>query len=181
VIGALDRLDREVLRARTHALVGPGSLHCGLVSGGVGLSTYAPECRLRIERRTLPGETTEAAFEEIVRAVHEADAAATVTLGLARTPMLCPADAPIAAAVRAAATEVLGEPAPEVGVQYWMDAAIFDAAGIPTVDFGATGAGAHETVEWVSLESVVQAARILASAARRFCATPAHPPRGGSR
>jgi acetylornithine deacetylase len=83
--------------------------------------------------------------------------------------MLCPADAPIASAVRAAAAEVVGCPVPEVGVQYWMDAAIFAAAGIPTVDFGPTGAGAHETTEWVSLESVAVTAQVLARTARRFC------------
>jgi acetylornithine deacetylase len=171
VISALDGFDREVLRARTHPMVGPASMHCAMVNGGVGLSTYAAACRLQLERRTLPGETAAGALEEIVAVVREVDDRATVTAGLSRAPMLCPPEAPIASAVRAAASEVLGKPVREVGVQYWMDAAIFDAAGIPTVDFGPTGAGAHETVEWVSLESVAATARVLALAARRFCAT----------
>jgi acetylornithine deacetylase len=172
VITALDQLDRSVLRSRTHGLVGPASMHCGLVQGGVGLTTYAPECRLQVERRTLPGETAEAALAEITAAVQAVDVTATITPGLSRAPMLCPPDAPIAAAVRAAATEVLGRQAREVGVQYWMDAAIFAGAGIPTVDFGATGAGAHETVEWVSLASLEQSAQVLVRAARRFCGAP---------
>jgi len=169
VITALDQLDLTVLRSRTHVLCGPASMHCGQVAGGVGLSTYAAECRLQVERRTLPGETVAAALAEITAAVQAADGSATVTPGLHREPMLCLPDAPIAAAVRASAAEVLGRPAPEVGVQYWMDAAIFDGAGIPTVDFGATGAGAHETVEWVSLASLEQSAQVLVRAARRFC------------
>jgi acetylornithine deacetylase len=49
-----------------------------------------------------------------------------------------------------------------------MDAALFQAAGIPTVDFGPAGAGAHEAVEWVDLESVVTCAEVLAETARRF-------------
>jgi acetylornithine deacetylase len=169
VITALDQLDHTVLRSRTHALVGPASMHCGLVQGGTGLSTYAAECRLQIERRTLPGETAASALAEIEQAVRAADPSATLLPGLARSPMLCPPDASIANAVRAAATEVLGRAPAEVGVQYWMDAAIFDAAGIPTVDFGATGAGAHELEEWVSLESLRQSAEVLVRAARRFC------------
>jgi acetylornithine deacetylase len=169
VITALDQLDRTVLRSRTHVLCGPASMHCGQVAGGVGLSTYAAECRLQVERRTLPGETVDAALAEITAAVQAVDGSATVTPGLHREPMLCLPDAPIAAAVRASAAEVLGRPAPEVGVQYWMDAAIFDGAGIPTVDFGATGAGAHEAVEWVSLASLEQSAQVLVRAARRFC------------
>jgi acetylornithine deacetylase len=168
VIAALDRFDREVLRSRTHPLVGPASMHCAIVNGGVGLTTYAPECRLQVERRTLPGETEAGTIAEIARVVLEVDAGATVSAGLSRPPMTCPPEAPIAQAVRAAATQVLGHPVAEVGVQYWMDAAIFDGAGIPTVDFGPTGGGAHETVEWVSLESVAITARVLADAARRF-------------
>ena len=73
--------------------------------------------------------------------------------------MECPRDAGIARAVHAAASEVLGHAPKETGVAYWMDAEIFHDAGFPVVDFGPAGAGAHETVEWVSLESVVTTAR----------------------
>src|SRR5262245_18832956 len=59
VIAALDRHDQQVLRRRVHPLLGPASMHCAIVRGGVGLSTYAPECQLEIERRTLPGEPPE--------------------------------------------------------------------------------------------------------------------------
>ena len=54
VITALEEFDRDQLRSRTHTLVGPASLHCALVNGGSGWSTYAPECRLKVERRTIP-------------------------------------------------------------------------------------------------------------------------------
>ena len=69
-----------------------------------------------------------------------------------------------------AATAVTGRTPEEAGVAYWMDAAIFAAAGIPTVNYGPSGAGAHEAVEWVDLDSVVSCARVLAGAVRRFCA-----------
>ena len=49
-----------------------------------------------------------------------------------------------------------------------MDAAIFAAAGIATVNFGSLGAGAHEAEEWVDLETVVQCARALYETALRF-------------
>ena len=68
-----------------------------------------------------------------------------------------------------AVNSVTGRPPAEAGVAYWMDSAIFAAAGIPTVDYGPSGAGAHEAVEWVDLDSVVTCAQILAEAARRFC------------
>ena len=57
----------------------------------------------------------------------------------------------------------------DTGVPYWMDAAIFAEAGIPAVDYGPSGAGAHEAVEWVDLDSVVTCARVLFEAARLHC------------
>ncbi|MGH7682517.1 MAG: M20/M25/M40 family metallo-hydrolase, partial [Candidatus Eiseniibacteriota bacterium] len=65
IVDALERFDRETLRKRTHDLVGPASMHCSLIEGGAGISTYAPQCTLRVERRTLPGEVPEKVLEEI--------------------------------------------------------------------------------------------------------------------
>lgn len=169
VLVALDRFDREVLRARRHPLVGPASMHAALLAGGAGLSTYAPECRLTIERRTLPGEEAEAVMDELRAVVRAVEPDAEVALRFGRAPMTCASSSPIAAAVRDAVTRVTGAAPAETGVGYWMDAAIFDGAGIPTVDYGPTGAGAHETVEWVDLASVAVTARVLAEAARAFC------------
>jgi acetylornithine deacetylase len=50
-----------------------------------------------------------------------------------------------------------------------MDAALFAAAGMETVNFGADGAGAHEAVEWADLDSVVTCANVLVESARLFC------------
>ena len=168
IIAALDAFDRDVLRRREHALVGPASQHCALVTGGVGLTTYAPECTLQVERRTLPGETPDQVLREIREVVARCGEEAEVTLLLARPPLVCDRDAPVARAVRAATAAVQGDPAPDAGVAYWMDAAIFAEAGIPTVNYGPSGAGAHEAVEWVDLDSVVACARILDESARRF-------------
>ena len=168
IIAALERFDREDLRTRTHPLVGPASMHCALVHGGAGLSTYAPECRMTIERRTLPGETPEQVLEELRSVVRMAGEEAEIARLLDRPPLTCPADSGIARCVRDAATAVTGAAPAERGVAYWMDAALFAAAGIPTVDFGPDGAGAHEDVEWVDVVSLVTCARILAECGRRF-------------
>lgn len=168
IIAALERFDQDVLRMRTHALVGPASMHCALVQGGAGLSTYAPECRLSIERRTLPGETPEQVLEELRVVVRSAGEEAEVALILDRPPLTCPPDSGIARCVRDAAAAVTGAAPAEQGVAYWMDAALFAGAGIPTVDLGPDGAGAHEDVEWVDIASLVTCARILAECGRSF-------------
>ena len=53
-------------------------------------------------------------------------------------------------------------------MSYWTDAAIFGAAGIPTVIFGPRGAGLHGPVEYVELASVDECAYTLAALARQF-------------
>ena len=168
IIAALERFDRDTLRSRTHSLVGPASMHCALVEGGAGLSTYAPECRLKIERRTLPGETPAVVLEELRQVVREAGEEATVTSLLDRAPLTCPSDSPIARCVRDAAATVTGAIPPDCGVSYWMDAAIFAGAGIPTVNIGPDGAGAHEDVEWVDVASLMTCARTLSECGRTF-------------
>jgi acetylornithine deacetylase len=52
----------------------------------------------------------------------------------------------------------------------WTDAALMQAAGIPTILFGATGGNYHAPDEWVSLPSCVRAVEIVQSTAAAFCA-----------
>jgi len=169
IIVALEEFDQLELRARVHPLVGPASLHCALIQGGNGLSTYSERCTLKVERRTLPGETPTEVLRELREVVRGAGEEAAVSCLLDRPPLACDAQAHIAACVREAAFSITGARPEETGVGYWMDAALFAAAGIPTVNFGPGGAGAHEAVEWVDLDSVVSCAQVLAEAARRFC------------
>jgi acetylornithine deacetylase len=168
-IGALDAFDRDTLRQRTHPLVGPASLHCAVVEGGDGWSTYAAECRLRVERRTLPGEQDADVVAEIRAVLAAAGVDAELQVVLSRAPLECAADADIARAVRAAAADVTGTAPATCGVAYWMDAAVFAAAGAPSVNYGPAGAGAHAAVEWVDLASVTRCARVLHGTALRFC------------
>ncbi len=170
VVAALEAFDRDVLRARQDPLVGPASLHCAVISGGTGVSTYAAQCRLQVERRLLPGESAHAAAAEIERIVRGAAPDAEVAAYFSRPGLVGGMDAPVSRAVLAAAAAVTGTEPTVEGAAYWTDAAIFAEAGIPAVIFGPTGAGAHGSVEWVEVDSVVAVARILVEAARRFWA-----------
>ncbi len=168
IIAALEEFDSLKLRGRVHPLVGPASMHCSLIEGGVGVSTYAPECRMQVERRTLPGETPEQAIDEIENLVRGIGEDAEVTLRFSRVPLLTDRNARVAQCARDSIAAVAGAVPEETGVGYWMDAAVFAAAGIPSVNYGPTGAGAHEAIEWVDAESVVTCARVLVESARRF-------------
>lgn len=171
---ALAGLERDLRGRSPHPLVGPPSLHAALLQGGSGLSTYAARSTVRIERRTIPGETEDQAVAEIqdlvdALAAADPDFHATVDPFFARDPFEVAADAPIVRAVDSAAARVLGRPPAHIGDTPWMDAALLQAAGIETVVCGASGAGAHCAVEWVDLESVYRLAELLTYAAAEYC------------
>jgi acetylornithine deacetylase len=172
-LAALEALERG-LRARTpHPLTGPPSLHVGRVEGGSGDSTYAERAVASVERRTVPAERVEDVVAEVQGIVDTLAAAdpefrADVRLRLARPGFELPADAPVARALRAAAADLLGAPPPEVGVAYWMDAALLAAAGIETAVIGRSGGRARGRGV-VDLESLGRLAAILARAAVEVC------------
>jgi acetylornithine deacetylase len=174
VLSGLATLD-ETLGARTHPLLGRGSVHASVIEGGVELSSYPGRCVLGLERRTLPGDTAadvERELAELLDRCRAADpelVAAQRTL-LVREPFEVDPESELVAAVRAAATEVLGADPPIAGASYWADAAFIAAAGIPTVMFGPSGEGAHALEEWVSLSDTERVKDTLVAVARRVCA-----------
>jgi acetylornithine deacetylase len=173
VLTALDDLN-ERLRGREHPRLGRGFVHASLIHGGREESTIPDSCTLTIERRTLPGETTEDTEQDIARLLDRcraADPALRVSsrTTLARAPFEVADDEAIVRAVARAATSVTGRPAELAGASYWADAAFIAGAGIPTVLFGPDGDGAHAREEWVSLPGTVACAQALIAAAADFC------------
>ena len=69
VLAALETLDGELLAGRSHPLLGTASLHASLIHGGQELSSYPDRAWLEFERRTLPGESSSVAVDEIDRIV----------------------------------------------------------------------------------------------------------------
>jgi acetylornithine deacetylase len=173
-LAELDKLERELRGRPEHRLVGPPSLHAATIAGGTGLSTYAANCKVQIERRTVPGETEAQAVGEIQEIVGRLVAAdptfhAKVRCFFVREPFEVAADARIVQVVDRAAEEVLGRKAAHFGDTPWMDAALLRAAGTETVVIGPKGAGAHAAEEWVDIESVAQLTEILVRAAVDYC------------
>src|SRR5215210_4124947 len=152
-----------------HELVGPGSVHASLIEGGQELSSYPARCVLSLERRTEPAETADD-FRRECEALVEGIEDAEVRIGLVRPPFRVDPEADVVRAVTRAAETVTGRPAEVYGESYWMDAALIQAAGIPTVVFGPAGQGAHALEEWVDLASVDACAEVLVAAGRRLCA-----------
>jgi acetylornithine deacetylase len=174
VLAGLEDLERRLREREPHALLGHGSIHAATLRGGTGLSTYAAECVLGVERRTIPGEAAEVAIAE-VRAILDrlsgADPTFVVTLEptLAREPFEARPDSPLVDTVCRVMSDAGREPE-RVGDTPWMDAALLSAAGIDTMVLGPHGTGAHAAEEWVDLDSVMELADILAGTALAYCA-----------
>jgi acetylornithine deacetylase len=174
VLAELDRIERRRESGLRHALLGRGSLHASTIRGGVGMSTYPEECVLAIERRTLPGESTELAIREINDACAAVQANnphldARVTLTTAQLPSDVPADAPIVELLRGA-LQSEGVPVRVEGLSAWTDAALLNEAGIPTVCFGPGDiALAHAAEEFVPVGEIETAQRVLTALVKQWC------------
>lgn len=174
VLVALEAYAQE-LAVRPHPpLVTPPSVHASIIEGGRELSVYPDGCVLKIERRTVTGETRHSVMAEMDALLGQLAAAdptfqAEARFLFSREPFETAADDPIALTVAAAIESALGRPPQIIGQTFWTDAALLQAAGIPTVLFGCTGAGLHSIAEWVDADSVVQTTHTLIAAALDWC------------
>ena len=173
-LARLALLEEELRGRKPHPLVGPPSLHAGVLHGGTAPSVYAASSKLIIERRMIPGETEAQVVREIAAVIDEmtrgdAPFRATHRLTLAREPFEVSREAGIVQSVARAVEAELGVPARYGGQTPWMDSALLAAAGVETVVIGPTGAGAHAAEEWVDVESVVRLAGVLVRATLEYC------------
>ena len=173
------RLDeiQDRLTTRTHPLLGSPKIHTSTIEGGIHWSIIPDHCVLRLERRTIPGETAAVAIEEIQ---HELDRAkeqnqnsnATIRKIFERPPLETPSTEPIVHEVQRVILEATERNQQLVGVPYWTDGAVLAHSGpIPTCILGPGDIRlAHSPDEYVDVEDVLAAGEVYATVARRFCA-----------
>ncbi len=140
LLTSLDALESELSARREHPLLGHGSIHAGTIAGGTAASVYPASCRLTLERRTLPGETTADVRRELQALLRrlradDPDLEAEVRVTLERPGTEVAADAPVVRALEGALQEAGVKPRQE-GMSAWVDAALFNVAGTPAVCFG---------------------------------------------
>ena len=112
-----------------------------------------------------------AELERLLAAIRAEDPTfdASMECFFAREPFEVAPSAGIVTTLATAATTVLGSRPALVGDTPWMDSALLAAAGVETVVFGPTGAGAHAAEEWVDVESVYRCGDVLAATAAAYC------------
>ena len=174
VLGGIERLQEKLDEAPPHPLLGHGSVHASIISGGQELSSYPAHCQLSVERRLLPGEDAskfKAELEEITSGLSGQGRKfrARTTMGYSALALETALESPIAQSLIGCARKVIG-PSAKFGAQsFWTDAALLNDSGTASVLFGPGGAGMHSTVEYANLSEVAQCADVLIECARDFC------------
>lgn len=175
LLAEVERLDAELRARPPHPVLGHGGWQPVLASGGRELFTTPDRATVALERRTLPGEDAARGAQEEIEAVLRELARAdetlrpTVRTTVAREAFETDPAGPAAAAVERAAARTLGGPPERRGAPYWTDAALVEAAGIPTVLFGPVGGGIHQPDEWLDVDSAERVLDVLRALIEEVC------------
>src|SRR5690554_357780 len=171
---AIDRWADALASGPAHPVLGPGSVHASVITGGEELSSYPARCTVSIERRTVPGESAATVEAELTRMLDGIRAAQpefryAITRGLERYPFQADESEAIVQTTVAAVERATGREAIRRGEPFWTDCALLAEAGIPCLLFGVDGGGAHAASEWVTLESLETVTRVLTETITEYC------------
>lgn len=175
VLARLDALDTQLATPAPHPLLQHASIHAGTITGGSAPSVYPAACKLVLERRTLPGETPEAALAEVKALLDQLRAdiprfAATARTTLHRPGTEVAVDSELVTTLAHAMQDAGLEPRIQ-GMTAWVDAALLNVAGVPAVCFGPGSIEqAHAAVEYVSVDELAVAHAVLSDFVKRFLA-----------
>jgi acetylornithine deacetylase/succinyl-diaminopimelate desuccinylase-like protein len=175
VITRLHRLDQTQFQSNPSMLNGRAVFHTATISGGTHYAIYPDIARLGIEIGTQPGEHLRDRIEEIKAIFSEVSKTepgfrADVEVKLDREPFVASGHEGLQKIVTRAMSDVLGRTPQITGMNAWRDAAIMQAAGIPTLLMGSPGGNAHTVNEWTSISDIIKLSEILSKTAVAYLA-----------
>lgn len=165
----------SAMRFRTfHPLLGNPTVNVGTIAGGSKVNMVPDRCVIEIDRRTIPGETTDevlAELEQVLAGVRETvpRLRARVELHDGAEPSEMPAGAALFTLLGEAAG-AFGVESSELGFLGASDARfLINQAGIPSIICGPGDLRlAHTTGEYVEIDNLVRATKMYAYAIARF-------------
>jgi acetylornithine deacetylase/succinyl-diaminopimelate desuccinylase-like protein len=160
VVDLLETKYARQLRKRRHPLLGTATINVGMIRGGTQPNIVPDRCSIRIDRRTIPGEKDPQVKREILRFIRQHGVAVELVDTKAEEP--APAlETPIENPMLQRLLHAAGQKHP-AGVDFFTDAGVLSAAGIPSVVFGPGNiAQAHTADEWVKISQLERGARLL--------------------
>jgi succinyl-diaminopimelate desuccinylase len=159
VVEVLESDYARQIQRRRHPLLGRATVSVGAIAGGTQANIVPDHCTILVDRRTLPGETEASARKEISALLRRKKLKAALLNGKTEPclPMETDPTLPLVAQFLRSARQ--RQP---LGVRYFCDASVLSHHGIPSVVFGPGDiAQAHTAEEWITIESLEQAKRML--------------------
>jgi acetylornithine deacetylase/succinyl-diaminopimelate desuccinylase-like protein len=147
------------LRRRKHKLLGAGTVNVGTICGGTQPNIVPDGCLIEIDRRTLPGEMEAGVRREIAALLRAKKLNAKISSRqlAPALPLETDSKLPLVQSFLRSVGQTKA-----VGVNYFCDAAVLSAGGIPSVVFGPGDiAQAHTADEWISLASLERGKNLL--------------------
>jgi len=147
------------LKKKKHKLLGSGTVNVGKISGGTQPNIVPDSCTIAIDRRTLPGDTESSVRREIALLLKAKKLSANFSNAKLAPALPLETDfkLPLAQSFLRAANQTKS-----LGVDYFCDAAVLAAGGIPSVVFGPGDiAQAHTADEWISLAELERGKNLL--------------------
>jgi acetylornithine deacetylase/succinyl-diaminopimelate desuccinylase-like protein len=159
IVDAIEMTYAAQLKKRKHKLLGSGTVNVGKISGGAQPNIVPDACVIEIDRRTLPGETEKSVLAEIRTLL--AGEKLSAKISSAKLAPALPLETDFKLSLVQSFLRIANQPRP-LGVDYYCDAAVLAAGGIPSVVFGPGDiAQAHTVDEWISLAQLERAKDLL--------------------
>ncbi|MEO8426453.1 MAG: M20/M25/M40 family metallo-hydrolase [Verrucomicrobiota bacterium] len=159
IVDLLETKYAAALRRRRHPLLGRPTVSVGAIVGGNQANIVPAYCAIKVDRRTLPGESEASVRSEIedLLAKHALIASMADTKEAACWPMQTNPRLPLVQQFLHSAGRKK-----TVGVDYFCDASVLSRGGIPSIVFGPGDiAQAHTADEWISLRSLERGTDLL--------------------
>ena len=142
---------RQVIAPRwktmTDPVLGSPTISIGTIQGGSKTNIVPDRCEVMVDCRTIPAQDREGMVEELASELSSVCPDLEVTWTLSR-PLGTDPEHPLIAALEQAGGKRTGAP-------WFCDAAVFSAAGIPSVAAGPGSiAQAHTRDEWIAIEAL---------------------------
>ena len=159
IVDLLQTQYSDQLKKRRHPLLGQPTVSVGVIAGGTQTNIVPDQCRILVDRRTLPGETEKSVWKEIQTLLRRHGLKAS--LGSSKLALCLPMETNPRLPLVAEFMRCAGQRKP-LGVKYFCDAAVLADGGIPSVVFGPGDiAQAHTADEWVEVKALHKATALL--------------------
>jgi acetylornithine deacetylase/succinyl-diaminopimelate desuccinylase family protein len=160
IVDLLETTYARELRRRRHPLLRHATVNVGTIAGGRQPNIVPDRCTIRLDRRTIPGERDAEVKRELLRFLRRRGLSAALvdTKGDQPAPALQtdPRLPLVRSLLRCAGQRRAA------GVDFFTDAGVLAAAGIPSIVFGPGDiAQAHTADEWVAVGQLEKGTRML--------------------